>query len=173
LTTIALLSLVYLSGIIAANVVTSHYGLVPAGFGLLVPAGTYAAGLVLIVRNAVQETGGRTVVILCIIAGAALSAVFGSGRIALASGATFLVSETLDTVAYTTLRRRGWRRAAIAGTTIGAVLDTIMFLSLSGLGLSLHAVTGQVLVKGCFALLVYLLTGELISRILPARTVSD
>jgi hypothetical protein len=44
--------------IVLANYLSSEYGLVTAGFGLLVSAGTYAAGLALGLRDALHEAGG-------------------------------------------------------------------------------------------------------------------
>lgn len=144
----------YIGAVVLANVLTTKLGLVPAGFGLVVTAGTYCAGLVLVVRNAVQEAAGRWWVIACIVAGAALSFFLGSGRIAIASGITFFIAEALDMTVYTWLRRKGWRRAVIAGTWTGAVLDTLLFLSLAGFPLTATSVGGQILVKaGYMALL--------------------
>jgi hypothetical protein len=37
--------LVYVGTIVAANVAITYIGLVPVGFGLLAPAGVYAAGV--------------------------------------------------------------------------------------------------------------------------------
>ena len=48
-------TLAYAASIVAANYLTAHYGLVPAGFGLLVTAGTYAAGFALLARDFVQS----------------------------------------------------------------------------------------------------------------------
>lgn len=57
LATVALLG--YIATIIAANWLTVTYGLVPIGFGLAVTAGTFAAGLALVLRDAVQVSAGR------------------------------------------------------------------------------------------------------------------
>lgn len=151
--TATLLSITYITAVIASNLVTTHFGLIPAGFGLLVTAGTYFAGLVIILRNAIQEAGGRRLVLACIVAGAALSYGMGAGQIAIASGITFLVAETLDMTVYTWLRRHGWKRAVVAGTITGAVLDTLMFLSLAGFPLTAQSIGGQVLVKAGYMLL--------------------
>src|SRR2546426_2327420 len=55
---VVLLAVAYLAAIVLANWATAAHGLVPAGFGLLVTAGTYAAGLTLAVRDAVQDAAG-------------------------------------------------------------------------------------------------------------------
>lgn len=162
----------YIGSIVIANIVTSHYWLIPAGFGLLVPAGTYAAGLALGLRDAVQDAGGVRLVLGAIAAGTALSALTGDGRIALASGVAFAVSELLDLAVYTPLRSRGWRRAVVASNAVGAVVDTLLFLAISGLGVTAQAVTGQVLVKAIWVTLVFLLVAEVVRRVLRNQAVT-
>ena len=73
-----------LASIAAANWLTTHYGLIPAGFGLLVTAGTYTAGLALAFRDVLHEAGGIRWVLAAIAAGCALSLALADGRIALA-----------------------------------------------------------------------------------------
>lgn len=49
----------YVSTIFLANWLITHLGLVPVGFGLVAPAGVYAAGLAFTARDLTQETLGR------------------------------------------------------------------------------------------------------------------
>lgn len=49
---------IYVGLVVTANVMTSHLGLLPAGFGLMVTAGTFAAGLTIAVRNPLEEAAG-------------------------------------------------------------------------------------------------------------------
>lgn len=142
---------VYVGLVVAANIMTSRLGLLPAGFGLMVTAGTFAAGLTLAVRNPLQEAAGKRWVVVAIVIGAALSFWLGAGRIAIASGVTFAVAETVDMTVYTWLRRHGWKRAVLAGIIVGAVADTLLFLSLAGFPLTPHTVGGQLLVKAVYA----------------------
>lgn len=130
----------------AANWLTAEYGLVPVGFGLVVAAGTFAAGAVLLVRDVVQDLGGRWWVLAAIVAGAAVSAVLAGPKLALASGAAFAVSELADAAVYTPLRRRGWARAAMLSGVAGAVVDSLLFLWLAGFPVW-SSMPGQVLVK--------------------------
>jgi uncharacterized PurR-regulated membrane protein YhhQ (DUF165 family) len=125
---------------------TSHYGLVPIGFGLVTTAGTFAAGMVLLLRDVVQDLGGRWWVIACIAIGAALSVVLASPQLAMASGVAFAVSEFADAAVYTPLRQRGWARAAFASGVVGSIVDTWLFLTLAGFPLWQSA-PGQLLVK--------------------------
>lgn len=146
-----ILAAIYIGLVVTANLMTTHLGLLPAGFGLMVTAGTFAAGLVIAVRNPLQETSGRRWVLACILVGAVLSLVLGTGRIGLASGVTFLVAELLDMTVYMWLRRHGWKRAVVAGIAVGAVADTLLFLALAGFGLPWPIVAGQLLVKAVYA----------------------
>lgn len=63
----------YAAVVVLANVLTSRYGLVPVGFGLIATAGTYCAGAALGLRDLVQETWSVLGVVVAIALGAALS----------------------------------------------------------------------------------------------------
>lgn len=136
----------FLATIIAANYVTTEYGLIPVGFGFMATAGTYFAGLAFVLRDAVQDTWGRWWTLAVIAAGAALSFAVAAPFIALASGIAFLLSETSDLLVYTPLRRRGYIRAAVASNIVGSVVDTIVFLTIAGFPLK-DALAGQIVGK--------------------------
>lgn len=122
----------FLACILAANYVTTQYGMVSVGFGLVATAGTYLAGLSFVLRDAVQDAMGRWAVVPLIVIGAGLSYLVSDPFIALASGVAFLVSELADLAVYTPLRRRGYIRAAVASNVVGAFVDTFLFLSIAG-----------------------------------------
>ena len=149
------LTVAYFGVIVAANYATSEFGLVPIGFGLLVTAGTFFAGVALIVRDGLQVASSRAWLLSAIVVGAVVSA-FTSGRaLALASGVAFLVSEFVDWGVFTPLRDRG--RIAIgvvASSLVAAPIDTVLFLHLAGFPVTVPVVLGQVLVKTGLALLV-------------------
>lgn len=141
----ALSAIGYLGTIVAANWAIARFGLVPVGFGLTAPAGVYFVGLAFSLRDATQETLGRWPTIVCIVVGAILSTVVAPLRFALASGITFLISETCDFAIYTPLRERS-RLLALTLSNIGAlVIDSIIFLWIAFGSLALLA--GQVLGK--------------------------
>lgn len=140
----------------------------PAGFGLLVPAGTYLAGLALGVRDGLHEAGGVRWVLAAVAAGAALSFVVADPRIALASAVAFAVAEVLDLAVYAPLRRRRARLAIVASNAVGAVADTVLFLTASGFGLSWAAVGGQLLVKAVWCTGAVLLARE-VWRVVPRQ----
>jgi uncharacterized PurR-regulated membrane protein YhhQ (DUF165 family) len=160
----ATLTALYVSTVLAANLLTSNLGLVAAGFGLLVPAGTYTAGLALGLRDAVQDRAGVRWVLAGIVVGTALSWWLGDGRVALASGAAFVVSELLDLAVYTPLRERYGRTAVVASNALGAVADTLLFLTLAGFPLAGAAVSGQLLVKAVWCTAAYLAVCEVVTR---------
>jgi queuosine precursor transporter len=82
----------YIGTIFAANWALATFGLIPVGFGLLAPAGVLFAGLALSLRDRVQDALGRRATLAAILFGALCSALV-SPRLALASGAAFLLSE--------------------------------------------------------------------------------
>lgn len=176
--------------VVLANVLSSHYGLVSAGFGLMVSAGTYAAGLSLGLRDALTETGGYRWVLGAIAVGIAISALLADGRIALASAVAFGLAELLDLAVYSRLRTRStaaaparvddsghgayrpgtagraprWRAAVAASNAVGAVVDTLLFLSIAGFPITAQSVGGQLLVKAVWMTLLALVVGEVIAR---------
>lgn len=158
-------ALALVGSVLLANLLTSNYGLVSAGFGLLVPAGTYAAGLALGLRDALHHVGGVRWVLVAIAAGIALSALLGDGRIALASAVAFGVAELLDLLVYVPLRRRGWRRAVIGSNAVGSLVDTLLFLTVAGFPLTWQAVGGQLLVKAVWTTALAVAIGEAIVRV--------
>jgi hypothetical protein len=119
--------------------------LLPVGFGLMAPSGTYAAALVLVLRDLVQRTSGRWWSVGVIPVGAAISALFDA-QLAVASGAAFLLSETLDFAVYTPLQRR-FTLAVAFSAPVGAIVDSLTFLTLAGIPLAV-ALPGQLVGKG-------------------------
>jgi uncharacterized PurR-regulated membrane protein YhhQ (DUF165 family) len=139
-------ALAFIATILAANYITTQYGMIPVGFGLIATAGTYFAGLAFILRDLVQDKAGRKAVVALILAGAVLSYAISSPFIATASAVAFLLSEAADFAVYTPLRRRGYVRAAVASNVVGAVVDTVIFLTIAEFPLS-QAFAGQMVGK--------------------------
>lgn len=122
----------FLACILAANYVTTQYGLVPVGFGLTATAGTYFAGLAFILRDTLQDTAGKRFTIAVIATGAVLSFAISAPFIAIASTVAFGLSEIIDLGVYTPLRSRGYIRAAVASNIAGTLVDSVVFLSIAG-----------------------------------------
>jgi uncharacterized PurR-regulated membrane protein YhhQ (DUF165 family) len=172
----------FVGTVILANYLTTTFGFVPVGFGLVATAGTFIAGAALALRDVVQDALGRAAVAGAILAGAILSFVVADPLIALASAAAFLVSELADFAVYTPLRARqrfGGRRWALAVTAsgvVGAVVDTVVFLGIAfGAASILPGLAGQLVGKS-WATLAFLALGWVIARAVlrqpehPART---
>lgn len=121
-----------LVSVLAANYVTSRYGMVPVGFGLMATAGTYLIGLTFILRDLLHDAAGRNATLAVIAAGAVLSFLVADPFIALASAAAFALSEVADLAVYSPLRSRGYLRAAVASNVVGSVVDTVAFLAIAG-----------------------------------------
>jgi hypothetical protein len=138
--------LAFIAAIVAANYATSHYGLIPVGFGLVATAGTFFAGLTFVLRDLVHDQWGRWFVVGLIVVGAGVSFALSAPFIALASGIAFLVSELADMAIYTPLRRKGYIRAAVASNVVGAFVDTVLFLAIAGFPIW-SSVPGQMLGK--------------------------
>jgi uncharacterized PurR-regulated membrane protein YhhQ (DUF165 family) len=136
----------FLGCILAANYVTTNYGLVPVGFGIMATAGTYFAGATFVLRDTVQDEIGRRWVVAVILTGAVLSFLISAPFIALASAVAFLLSETADFAVYQPLRRRGYVRAAVASNAAGTLVDTVVFLTIAGFPLW-QALPGQIVGK--------------------------
>jgi uncharacterized PurR-regulated membrane protein YhhQ (DUF165 family) len=149
-----LLAAAYVASVVAANYLTEHYGLVSVGFGLLVTAGTFAAGVSLVARNLTQDLTGRVAVVGLMIVGVVLSWFLATPALAVASGVAFALSESTDMLVYTGLRKRGWTSALVTAGLAGALVDTLLFLHIAGFPVTTAAVEGQLLVKGGISILV-------------------
>lgn len=116
-------ALAYVATILGTNVAFAHAGPVPLTFAI--------AGLALVTRDWAHEVCGRWRTLGLVGIGAVLSAAAASPAIALASGLAFLVAETLDLLVYDALRR--WSRVAgvLASGVVGAVVDSLVFLSVA------------------------------------------
>lgn len=114
----------------AANLLISRYGVVPVGFGLVAPAGVYAAGLAFTLRDLVHRTLGRWAVVAAILIGGSLSYLI-SPTFAFASATAFLVSELADLAVYTPLERHSFVGAVLLSNTVGLVIDSWLFLTLA------------------------------------------
>jgi queuosine precursor transporter len=144
---------VYIGSIVAANWLTTRYGLVPVFPGLVTTAGTVAVGGAIMTRDFLQDAAGRIAVLAAIAAGAGLSYLISSHQIAVASGVTFLVAESIEFAIYTPLRRKygwgtgRWGGVVLAANVTGAIADTFLFLKLAGFPMTAPVIGGQLVGK--------------------------
>lgn len=149
----ALAFVVYVAAIVGANWMISHVGTpvqgaheLPVGFGLRAPSGVYLAAVTFVARDVVQRFSGARLGLAAIVIGAVVSWWVSSAALALASGATFLCSETCDFLVYTPLQARNFPAAVAASGLVGDLVDSTIFLILAGIPLSV-AWPGQVVGK--------------------------
>lgn len=151
--------------IVAANVLTARLGLVPAGFGLLVTAGTFAAGLALVARDLVHRYGGIPWALASIALAGVISWYLSTPSLAIASVTAFLLAELADLAVYARLRRAGMARAVLASNTIAAPIDTVLFLALAGFPITAPVVLGQLVAKLLWGTLLPVTAGVLLARL--------
>lgn len=140
--------------VVAANWLTTTVGMVPIGLGMVVTAGTFAAGAALVLRDGVDRTGGRRWVALSIAVGIVLSYALASPAIAVASAVAFAASELADWAVFSPIRPRSLPAAVLASSVVSAPVDTVLFLALAGFPVTPAAVFGQFVVKTALAALV-------------------
>ncbi|WP_341232676.1 queuosine precursor transporter [uncultured Sulfitobacter sp.] len=136
----------YLPGIIAmAAIVVASNILVQFLYGQWLTWGAFTypfAFLVTDIMNRVYgQTAARRVVLVgfvvglvCSLIGTQIMGEFGplvTIRIAIGSGAAFLVAQLLDVAIFSALRDGKWWRAPLASTLIGSTVDTVLFFSIA------------------------------------------
>ena len=145
---------VYVAAIILSNYAITHWGipagpgvhLTPVGFGLLAPSGVWFAAVSFPARDVTQRLGGRWLGVIAILVGAGISYLISSPVIAVASGVTYLCSESLDMAVYTPLQKRWFVPAVFASGCAAIVVDSVLFLHLAGI-YSVSSLEGLVLGK--------------------------
>ena len=144
----------------AANWMIGHVGtvcavngpcLVPVAPGIMAPSGVLMVGAALVLRDLVQRRLGVEFGIGAIAAGSAISAGLAPPSLVIASAIAFLLSELADFAVYTPLARRRLVIAVVASSTVGLIIDSIVFLWLA-FG-SLEFLPGQIIGKFWMVLL--------------------
>lgn len=125
--------------------------LIPVWPGVMAPSAVMIAGAALVLRNAVQAFLGAPFSLLAIAVGTALSALFASPSLVIASAAAFCFSELADFAVYTPMRKRFPAFSVVMAGLAGSVIDSAIFLSLA-FG-SIEFIGGQVLGKFWMSLL--------------------
>lgn len=145
------LSIVYVVLMVAANVFASLW-MVPLPFGLKVPAGVFFFAPLFTLRDRIQVDRGTRFVYALIGITAVLSWLAGTvvglpllARISLASVAAFIVSETLDTIVFTVVKRSFVQRSLISNT-FSSLADSIIFITLA-FGWNPPIILGQWIIK--------------------------
>lgn len=136
------LSVLYVALAVAANYLASKYVLHVPLTNSAAPAGWVAVGAILVLRDWTQQVAGLVWTLLLVPVGGLLSYGIGEAagwtslqRIALASLAAFVVSETLEAAVFTPLRRRNLTWGVAVSGTVGNAADSAVFLWLAGFAL--------------------------------------
>lgn len=153
-----LYSVLFISSIFCANWMILHIGncvsdilcVIPVWKDIYAPSGVLAVGLGFTLRDLVQRNSSIKFTMMCIIAGAILSAIL-SPQLALASGLAYLFSETLDLTVYTPLHKRNLFVAVIFSNLVGLVADSAIFLYLADIPFTFFL--GQIIGKSWMILL--------------------
>lgn len=103
---------------------------IPVGFGWHSPSGVVFVGLALTIRDALQRSCGVGTAVAAILVGSILTLVIAPS-LAVASAAAFLVAELSDLAVFILLQRHSIMGAVIASNTVGALVDSPVFLFLA------------------------------------------
>ena len=77
------------------------------------------------------EVAARRIVYWGFLTAVILSFYFATPRIAIASGSAFLVSQLIDIQIFTKLSKFKWWQAPLASSTMGSIIDTILFFTIA------------------------------------------
>lgn len=161
----------YVVAVVLANIVTARFGLVDVGFGLMVTAGTYAAGFALLTRDFVHRYGNRWYALASIAVGGGLSWVMSTPALAIASTVAFVTAELVDLAVFEPIRNgRGFVPAALVSNVVSAPVDTFVFLGLAGFPITVVTVGGQFIGKVIWATMIPLAVYLVARRSLAAAT---
>jgi len=98
---------------------------------LYAPSGSLMVGVALVLRDVVQRAYGPRMALAAIAVGAMLSAYISPPAIVLASVVAFMISELADFAVYTPLQRNRFILAVVLSSTVGLIVDGILFLSIA------------------------------------------
>ncbi|MEM8877088.1 MAG: queuosine precursor transporter [Pseudomonadota bacterium] len=136
--------------VVASNVLVQH-PFTPWGLQDYLTWGAFTYPIAFLVTDLSNRRFGpdvaRRVVLVGFVIAVALSIVFATPRIALASGTAFLTAHLLDIFVFNRLRTGVWWRAPLISSTIGSALDTVLFFSLAfagaGIGTAVYPLVGE------------------------------
>lgn len=127
----------YFGLVILANWLASRY-VVAVGFGRVAPAGVFCIGGVLVLRDWLQQLRGLLWTMPLVYAAGLASWGIGDAagwtsleKIAVASLIAFTLSETIEAVVFTPLRKRSLTLGVALSGTVGNALDSWLFLQLA------------------------------------------
>lgn len=132
------LSACYVALAVLANWLASAYLVHVPLTTYIVPAGVFCVGAILVLRDWLQQLAGLRWTMYLIVTGGAASYLIGTlagwtalQKIAVASLAAFVVSETVEAVVFTPIRKRSLTFGVALSATVGNAIDSWLFLALA------------------------------------------
>lgn len=133
-----LLSLMFVGLAVFANWLASKYIVHVPFTPYAAPAGVFCIGVVLVLRDWIQQIAGLRWTLGLVAVGGAASYLIGDAagwtalqKIAVASLVAFIVSETVEAAVFTPLRNRNLTAGVLASGMVGNALDSWLFLTLA------------------------------------------
>jgi uncharacterized PurR-regulated membrane protein YhhQ (DUF165 family) len=132
------LALGYVGLVVLANWLASRYTAHIPFTSYVAPAGVFCIGAVLVLRDWIQQLRGLVWTMPLVYVAGLLS--WGVGdlagwtslqKIAVASVIAFSVSETVEALVFTPLRRRNLTAGVALSATVGNALDSFLFLTIA------------------------------------------
>jgi uncharacterized PurR-regulated membrane protein YhhQ (DUF165 family) len=123
----------------------------------MAPSGVLMIGAALVLRDWLHELGGAKLAVAAVLVGALLSLLVSPPALAVASAVAFLIAELCDTAVYAPLRKRWPAWAVLASGTVGAAVDSMIFVWLAfgslefSAGTTLAKIYASVAVAGVLA----------------------
>lgn len=134
----ALLSVLFVALVLLANWLASKYTVHVPLTPYVAPAGVFCIGGVLVLRDWLQQVGGLWRTMALTYAAGLLSWLVGDlagwtslQKIAIASVVAFTVSETIEAIVFTPIRRRSLSTGVALSATVGNAVDSWIFLTLA------------------------------------------
>jgi uncharacterized PurR-regulated membrane protein YhhQ (DUF165 family) len=132
------LSAAYVGLAVLANWLASKYVVNVPLTAYVAPAGVFAVGVILVLRDWLQQLAGLVWTLVLVPVGGGASFLIGElagwttlQKIAVASLVAFVASETLEAAVFTPLRRRRFTLGVALSATAGNALDSWLFLYLA------------------------------------------
>jgi uncharacterized PurR-regulated membrane protein YhhQ (DUF165 family) len=133
------LAVAFVGLVLLANWLASRFIVeVPLTGGRMAPAGVFCIGGVLVLRDWMQQLGGLWRTMPLVYAAGLLSWLVGDlagwtslEKIAVASVVAFTISETVEALVFTPLRRKSLTVGVALSATAGNALDSYVFLTLA------------------------------------------
>jgi queuosine precursor transporter len=131
------LGLAYVGLAILANWLASKY-VVSVGFGRMAPAGVFAIGAVLVLRDWIQQLAGLWYSLALVYVAGLSSWLVGDAagwtsfqKVAIGSVVAFTISETVEAIVFTPIRRWSLTVGVALSATVGNALDSFVFLAIA------------------------------------------